>query len=57
MKKQPTITEIKKHVIGNGGQFYKTTYYLNGNDAYCVNGRDYTKPRLIEAYQLGLLGE
>lgn len=48
-----TLTEIKKAVESKGGNYKKCGFKLNGNDAYEVNGKTYTKPQLIEAYKLG----
>lgn len=47
------IREIKKSVLASGGTFEKENFYLNGNDAYRVNGKLYTKYELIEAYKHG----
>ena len=53
--KKTGLREIKKDVLSKGGEFYKERLYLNGNDAYRVNGKLYTKPQLIEAYKMGAL--
>lgn len=50
-----TLTQIKKDVIANGGEYKKLKMRLNGNDAYEVNGATYTKPQLIEAYKMGAI--
>lgn len=50
-----TLTQIKKEVIANGGTYKKCKFYLNGNDAYEVNGKLYTKQQMIEAYKYGAL--
>lgn len=47
------IREIKKSVLADGGTFEKENMRLNGNDAYRVNGKLYTKYELIEAYEYG----
>ena len=46
------IKEIKKSVLAYGGTFKKENFYLNSNDAYRVNGKLYTKPELIKAYNI-----
>lgn len=50
-----TLTEIKNAVKSSGGYYSKCKFKLNGNDAYEVNDKVYTKPRLIEAYKIGAL--
>lgn len=52
-KMKTGIREIKKSVTNSGGTFVKEKFYLNGNDAYRVNGKLYTKYELIEAYKMG----
>jgi hypothetical protein len=52
---KPTIAQIKKSVKANGGEIYKVPSKINGNDAYRVNGRLYTKPQLIEAAMIGAI--
>lgn len=50
-----TLTEIKKSILSVGGTYAKCKFKLNGNDAYEVNDKTYTKPQLIEAYNMGAL--
>lgn len=53
--KKVTLTEIRKSVEANGGEYKKLKMRLNGNDAYEVNGRKMTKPQMVEMYRLGVL--
>ena len=53
--KTPTLTEIRKSVEAAGGDYKKASFYLNGEDAYTVNGRDMTKSVMILRYQRGEL--
>lgn len=53
--KNVTLTQIKKEVLAAGGEYKKCKFYLNGNDAYEVNGRVMTKHEMIEAYNMGAL--
>lgn len=53
--KKVTLTEVKKFVLANGGQYKKCKIYINGNDAYEVNGLIMTKREMIERYNLGEL--
>ncbi len=46
-----TLTEIKKDVLAKGGEYKKLKMRLNGNDAYEVNNKTYTKRHLIEAFK------
>jgi len=51
--KKPTLTEIRKDVQAAGGTYEKCRFYLNGHDAYKVNGKIYTKNEMIEAHMRG----
>ena len=51
--KNVTLTQIRKSVEAAGGTYKKCKFYLNGNDAYEVNGKTYTKTQMIEAYRMG----
>ena len=51
--KNVTLTEIKKEVIAKGGSYKKLSLKLNGNDAYEVNDKKYTKSQMIEAFRMG----
>ena len=51
----PGLREIKKDVISNGGDYEKESFKLNGQDAYRVNGKLFTKAQLIEAFKMGAL--
>ena len=53
--KKPTLTEIKRAVVANGGSYKKEKFQLNGNDAYTVNGHTYTKAQMVEAFMMGVL--
>jgi len=53
--KSVTLTKIKKEVLANGGNLKKEKFYLNGQDAYTINGNTMTKPAMIEAYKRGEL--
>lgn len=53
--KNPTLTEIRKSVEAKGGEYKKEKMYLNGEDAYTVNGKTMTKTQMIEAYKHGAL--
>lgn len=55
--KKTTLTEIRKSVEAAGGTYTKRKHTLNGNDAYEVNGKVYTKQQLMDAYLAGTLGE
>jgi ubiquitin len=48
MSKKVTITEIKK-----SHDVKKCSFFLNGNVAYEVDGRTWTKAQLIDAFKLG----
>ena len=50
-----TLTEIKNAIKNAGGTYLKCKFKLNGNDAYEVNGKTYTKSQLIESYKMGAL--
>lgn len=54
MKLEPTIAEIKKYVILNGGSFYKTVSIFTGEEAYCINNVDYKTRFLVSYYKLSL---
>ena len=51
------LTDIKKEVKAEGGEYSKCNFYLNGNDAYKITLNDieitYTKPDMIEQYKIG----
>ena len=49
-----TITQVKKSIIENGGEFKKEKFKLNGNDAYTINDRTMTKQQAIEAFVMGV---
>jgi len=51
----PKLREIKKDVISKGGEYQKESFKLNGNDAYRVNGKLFTKSQLVEAHKMGAL--
>ncbi len=51
--KNVTLTQIRKSVESSGGNFKNCKFYLNGNDAYEVNGKVYTKKELIDVYLAG----
>ena len=53
--KKPTLTEIKKSVVANGGTYEKCDFKLNYNDAYKVNGSIITKSEMTERYLRGEL--
>ena len=53
--KKPTLTEIRKDVESKGGTYEKCKFYLNGNDAYRVNGELMTKDAMLERYMMGEL--
>jgi hypothetical protein len=53
--KNTTLTDIRKSVEAAGGTYTKCKYTLNGNDAYEVNGKIYTKQQLIDAHLAGAL--
>ena len=53
--KSVTLTQIKKEVVANGGEYKNEKVYLNGQEAYTVNGKTMTKPAMIEAYKRGEL--
>lgn len=53
--KNPTLTEIKKSVVAAGGTYKKADFYINGHDAYTVNGKSMTKGEMIERYKRGEL--
>lgn len=55
MNSNPTLTEIRKAVEAKGGEYRKLKMYLNGNEAYEVNGVKMTKHEMIERYKLGEL--
>ena len=48
-----TLTEIKRAIKLTGGEYKKLKIRINGNDAYEVNGKTYTKQQMIEAYDMG----
>jgi len=50
-----SLTEIKKTVLSKGGDYSKLKIKLNGNDAYNVDGKIYTKSQMINAYNEGSL--
>ena len=45
-----TLREVKKSVLANGGTYSKFNGYLNGQQAWKVNGVLYTRESLIEAF-------
>ncbi len=51
--KKPTLTQIRKSVEAAGGTYKKCKFYLNGNDAYEVNGITMTKGEMIERFMMG----
>ena len=51
--KNVTLTQIRKSVEAAGGTYKKCAFTLNGNDAYRVNGKVYTKQQLVDAYHAG----
>lgn len=51
--KTVTLTQIRRSVEAAGGTYKKCKFYLNGNDAYEVNGKVYTKQQMIDAYLRG----
>ena len=53
--KNVTLTKIKKEVIANGGEYKKENAYLNGEEAYTVNGKTMTRAAIIESYKRGKL--
>lgn len=53
--KKPTLTQIKREIIANGGEYRKLKTVLNGRDAYEVNGRIMTKGEMIERFRRGEL--
>lgn len=53
--KKPTLTQIKKSVKADGGTYEKAKSYLNGQDAYWVNGNLMTKSDMIERFMMGTL--
>lgn len=53
--KKVTLTQIRKYIQAAGGTYKKCKFYLNGNDAYEVNGKVYTKQQMIDAYRMGEL--
>ncbi len=54
LKVEPTISEIKKYVLRNGGSFYKTSCVVSGEEAYCANDINYRIQHLISTYKLSL---
>lgn len=53
--KSVKLSDIRKHVTSNGGEYEKLRIRLNGMDAYEVNGVTYSKNQLKEAFAMGLL--
>lgn len=53
--KKTTLTQIKKSVEAKGGEYRKLKMYLNGHEAYEVNGRTMTKGEMIDRFMLGEL--
>ena len=53
--KKPTLTQIKKDVTAKGGEYRKLNMYLNGHDAYEVNGLVMTKNEMIDRFMRGEL--
>lgn len=53
--KTPTLTQIRQAVESSGGTYSKLKMYLNGNDAYQVNGVTMTKADMIERFMRGEL--
>lgn len=51
--KKPTLTQIRKDVESKGGTYEKCKFYLNGNDAYRVNGEVMTKNDMIVRFTMG----
>ena len=47
------LIQIRKSVKAAGGTYKKCKFTLNGNSAYEVNGKLYTKQQLIDAYLAG----
>jgi len=53
--KAPTLTQIRQAVESAGGTYRKLKIYLNGNDAYEINGVTMTKVEMMERFQRGEL--
>lgn len=53
MNNEIKINEVKKSVLKNGGTFLKCGFYINGQDAYSVNGHTMTKGQMIERFKMG----
>ena len=53
--KKPTLTQIRKEVQAAGGEYKKENFYLNGQDAYSVNGQTMTRVEMIERHMRGAL--
>jgi hypothetical protein len=53
--KNVTLTQIRKSVEAAGGTYNKLKMYLNGQDAYEVNGVTMTKADMIERFNEGAL--
>jgi hypothetical protein len=53
--KNVTLTEIRQAVESNDGTYNKLRMYLNGQDAYEVNGTTMTKADMIERFKRGEL--
>ena len=53
--KTPTLTQIRKSVEASGREYRKLKMYLNGQDAYEVNGVTMTKAEMIDRFQMGAL--
>ena len=53
--KNVTLTEIRQAVESNDGTYNKLRMYLNGQDAYEVNGTTMTKADMIERFKRGAL--
>ena len=53
--KTPTLTQIRQAVESAGGTYRKLKIYLNGNDAYEIDGVTMTKVEMMERFQRGEL--
>lgn len=50
-----SVSKIKKFVLTHGGDFKKEFFYLNGENAYTVNGLTMTGPQMLYRYNRGEL--
>lgn len=53
MKAKLSLREVKRHVEANGGTYKKAHCYVNGQEAWEVNGKLYTRDMLAEAFFMG----